>query len=89
MKSTNRRQLVFEHYESQVRVERIGKHGSDTFYSWTTISPSEAHFPDIEVTPLTQSEVLLRLDLLEEHQNRAFDSSERLAINHLFEKTTK
>ena len=51
MKSTHRRQLVFEHYESQVRVERIGKHGSEVFYSWMTISPSETHFPDVEVTP--------------------------------------
>ncbi len=84
MKSTLRRQLVFEHYESQVRVERIGKHGSEVFYTWTTLSPSETHFPDVEVTPLTKSEVLLRLDLLEEHRSKAFDDSERLAINHLF-----
>ncbi len=86
MKSTLRRQLVFEHYESQVRVERIGNHGSEVFYTWTTISPSETHFPDVEVTPLTKSEVLLRLDLLEEHRTKAFDDSERLAINHLFKK---
>tara|TARA_R100000900_G_C3266535_1_gene150742 strand:- start:145 stop:411 length:267 start_codon:yes stop_codon:yes gene_type:complete len=87
MKSTHRRQLVFEHYESQVRVERIGKHGSEVFYSWMTISPSETHFPDVEVTPITKSEVLLRLDLLEEHRSKAFDASEKLAINHLFKKT--
>jgi hypothetical protein len=87
MKSTHRRQLVFEHYESQVRVERIGKHGSDIFYAWMTISPSETHFPDIEVTPVTKSEVLLRLDLLEEHQGRPFNASEKLAINHLFKQT--
>ena len=84
MKSALKRQLVFNHYESIVKVEEIGSHGSDKYWSWTTISPSEGPHPDCEIIPLTKSEVLLRLDLLEEHRNEGFSREERMAIDHLF-----
>lgn len=87
MKSKLRRQLVFEHYEAEIRVERIGRHGSEMFYLWTSILPSESPFPQVEQVPLTESELLLRLDLHEEHFG-AFDSADRLAISQLFEKAT-
>jgi len=83
MKSKLKRQLVFDHYESEVRIEEIGNHGNQKFYSWMTITPSESIHPECEVIPLTKSEVLLRLDLLEEHRNTSFTPEELLAIDHL------
>jgi len=85
MKSTLRRQLCFEHYESTIRVEKIGKHGDKMFYLWTSITPSEFISPDIEQIPLTVSELLLRLELHEEHFG-AFDQADRLAISQLIGK---
>ena len=84
MKSRLKRQLVFEHYESEVRVEEIGMHGNQKYYAWITYTPTEGEFPDTDIIPLTKSEVLLRLDLLAEHRNEPFRYEEQLAIDHLF-----
>ena len=89
MKSRLKRQLVFEHYESEVRVEEIGMHGNQKYYAWITYTPSEGIFPDTDIVPLTKSEVLLRLDLLEEHRNVTFSQEEQIAINHLFKGTNE
>ena len=84
MKSRLKRQLVFDHYESEVRVEEIGSHNNQTYYAWITYTPTEVEFPDCSIIPLTKSEVLLRLDLLEEHQGKPFSRENQMAIDHLF-----
>jgi hypothetical protein len=84
MKSRLKRQLVFDHYESEVRVEEIGLHGNRKYYAWITYTPSEGIHPTSDIIPLTKSEVLLRLDLLEEHRGKPFSREEQMAIDHLF-----
>ena len=84
MKSRLKRQLVFNHYESEVRVEEIGKHGSHKYYAWITYTPSEVEWPECDIIPLKKAEVLLRLDLLQEHYGKPFTREQQMAIDHLF-----
>ena len=83
MKTKLKLQLAFDHYDSYVMIQDIGKHGSEKYYAWITVSPTEGIYPDCDIIPLTQSEVLLRLELLEEHRNQPFTTEEQKAIQQV------
>lgn len=85
MKSKLQIQLTFEHYDSHVTIQPIGRHGSEKYYAWITVSPTEGIHPECDIIPLTQQEVLLRLDLLAEHRNQAWSVDEAVQIKKLFQ----
>ena len=79
-----RRQIRLDIEEFSIRIERIGKHGSATFYLWTHIEPSEGIHPTIESTPLTKNEILTRIELLQETYNLSLTDTDKFALNQLF-----
>ena len=84
IKSILRRQVNMNMDELDIRIERIGKHGSSTFYLWTSMEPSEGIHPTIESTPLTKQEVLTRIELLCDYRGCTLSADENLFFEQLF-----
>jgi hypothetical protein len=84
IKSILRRQVNMDMGDFVIRIERIGKHGSTTFYLWTSMEPSEGIHPTVESMPLTKQEVLTRIELLCDYRGLALSAEENLSIEHLF-----
>lgn len=88
IKSILRRQVNMNMDEIHIRIERIGNHGSNTFYIWTSIEPSEGIHPTIESTPLTKQELLTRIELLCDYRGCTLSNDESLSLEYLFNSKT-
>lgn len=84
IKSVLRRQVNINMEDLDIRIERIGNHGSAYFYLWTSMEPSEGIHPTVESVPLTKHEVLTRIELLCEYRGKSLDDAEKLAIDQVF-----
>ena len=84
IKSLLRRQISLDMGDFEIRIERIGKHGSAVFYLWTSIQPSEGIHPTIDSMPLTKQEVLTRIELLCDYRGIDLSANEILAMDQMF-----
>ena len=84
IKSLLRRQISLDMGDFEIRIERIGKHGSAVFYLWTSIQPSEGIHPTIDSMPLTKQEVLTRVELLCDYRGTILSDVEIFAMDQMF-----